>query len=235
MGQKTNPIGFRVGYHRNWDSRWFALKRDYGALLREDIAIRRFVMKRLESAGIARVVIERPAGRVYVTLYAARPGVIIGKKGSDIEKLRLALKKMSSSEVVLNIKDVRKPEVEAPLVADNIARQLERRVSFRRALKRAIASATRFGAKGIRVNVGGRLGGAEIARMEWQREGQVPLHKMRANIDYGTAVAYTTYGTCGVKVWIYKGDVKGDVLEGEKPRKELEVEASSEDNSGGGA
>ena len=227
MGQKTNPIGFRVGYHRNWDSRWFALKRDYGEILREDITIRRFLMKRLESAGIARVVIERPAGKVYVTLYAARPGVIIGKKGGDIEKLRRALNDMSRNEVMLNIMDIRKPEIEARLVADNIARQLEKRVSFRRALKRAIASATRLGARGIRVNVGGRLGGAEIARMEWQREGQVPLHKLRANIDYGTATAFTTYGTCGVKVWIYKGDVHSSALEDEKPAKDKGDESSA--------
>lgn len=221
MGQKTNPIGFRVGVHRNWDSRWFASKKEYGAILREDIRIRSFLMKQLDSAGVARVVIERPPGRVHITLHAARPGVVIGKKGGDIEKLRHLLADMCSGDVHLNIDDIRKPEVEARLVADNIARQLEKRVSFRRALKRSIASAARLGAKGIRVNVGGRLGGAEIARMEWQREGRVPLHKLRANIDYGTAVAYTTYGTCGVKVWIYKGDFKDNQLEASKPAKEI--------------
>lgn len=227
MGQKTNPIGFRVGYHRNWDSRWFAPKRDYGEILREDITIRRFLMERLESAGIARVVIERPTGKVTVELYAARPGVIIGKKGGDIEKLQRALNKMSRNEVTINLVGIQKPEIDARLVADNIARQLEKRVSFRRALKRAIASASRLKAKGIRVNVGGRLGGAEIARMEWQREGQVPLHKLRANIDYGTATAFTTYGTCGVKVWIYKGDVRGSALEDESPAKEKSSYESS--------
>jgi small subunit ribosomal protein S3 len=206
MGQKTNPIGFRVGINRTWDSRWFA-KRDYAGLLHEDLRLRKYLMDRLGQAGISRVVIERPAKRARITIHTARPGVVIGKKGADIEKLRQDLSKMTGGEVALNIVEIRKPEIDAKLVAENIAQQLERRVAFRRAMKRAVQSAMRLGAQGIRINCGGRLGGAEIARVEWYREGRVPLHTLRADIDYGEATAKTTYGTCGVKVWVFKGEV----------------------------
>ncbi len=206
MGQKVNPIGLRVGINRTWDSRWFAGK-DYANHLHEDLRIRRFLEKRLAQAGISRVVIERPAKRARVTIHTARPGVVIGKKGADIEKLRVELARMTGGEVSLNILEVRKPEIDARLVAENIANQLERRVAFRRAMKRAVQNAMRLGAQGIRINCGGRLGGAEIARTEWYREGRVPLHTLRANIDYGTATAKTTYGTCGVKVWVFKGEI----------------------------
>jgi small subunit ribosomal protein S3 len=206
MGQKTNPIGFRVGINRTWDSRWFA-KRDYAGLLHEDLRLRKYLMDRLGQAGISRVVIERPAKRARITIHTARPGVVIGKKGADIEKLRQDLSKMTGGEVALNIVEIRKPEIDAKLVAENIAQQLERRVAFRRAMKRAVQSAMRLGAGGIRINCAGRLGGAEIARMEWYREGRVPLHTLRADVDYGVATAFTTYGTCGVKVWIFKGEI----------------------------
>ena len=207
MGQKVNPIGLRVGVNRTWDSRWFASKREYGDLLHEDIAIRKFLQKRLQQAGVARIVIERPAKKARITISTARPGVVIGKKGADIERLRRELMKMTKSEVHLNIVEIRKPEIEAKLVAENICNQLERRVAFRRAMKRAVQSAMRLGAEGIRINCGGRLGGAEIARMEWYREGRVPLHTLRADIDYGEATAFTAYGTCGVKVWVFKGEI----------------------------
>jgi small subunit ribosomal protein S3 len=207
MGQKVNPIGLRLGINRTWDSRWFANKGTYGDLLHEDLAIRKYLMERLKQAGVSRIIIERPHKKCRVTIYTARPGVVIGKKGADIEKLRLELSKLSSSETVLNIVEIRKPEIDATLVAENIAQQLERRVAFRRAMKRAMQTATRMGALGIRVNVSGRLGGAEIARMEWYRDGQVPLHTLRADIDYGTATARTTYGAIGVKVWIFKGEI----------------------------
>ena len=206
MGQKTNPIGFRVGINRTWDSRWFA-KRDYAGLLHEDLRLRKYLMDRLGQAGISRVVIERPAKRARITIHTARPGVVIGKKGADIEKLRQDLSKMTGGEVALNIVEIRKPEIDAKLVAENIAQQLERRVAFRRAMKRAVQSAMRLGAEGIRINCSGRLGGAEIARMEWYREGRVPLHTLRADVDYGVATGFTTYGTCGVKVWIFKGEI----------------------------
>jgi small subunit ribosomal protein S3 len=207
MGQKVNPIGLRVGVNRTWDSRWFANKRDYGSLLHEDINIRKFIEKRLQQAGVSRIVIERPAKKARVTIYTARPGVVIGKKGADIEKLRREVSAMTASEVHLNIVEIRKPEIDAKLVAENIANQLERRVAFRRAMKRAVQSAMRLGALGIRINCGGRLGGAEIARTEWYREGRVPLHTLRADIDYGEATAFTAYGACGVKVWVFKGEI----------------------------
>ncbi len=207
MGQKVNPIGLRLGVNRTWDSRWYAKKEEYGRLLHQDIEIRRELKKRLGQAGVSRIIIERPHRKCRVTIYAARPGVIIGKKGADIEKLRKDLQAMAEGEVFLNIVEVRKPETDAQLVAENIAQQLERRVAFRRAMKRAMQSAVRLGAKGVRVNVAGRLGGAEIARMEWYREGRVPLHTLRADIDYGFAEAKTTYGQIGVKVWIFKGEV----------------------------
>ena len=207
MGQKVNPIGMRVGVNRTWDSRWFASK-SYPDQLHEDLKIRKYLTKELgQQASVAKIIIERPAGIARVTIHSARPGVIIGKKGADIEKLRSALGKMTSSEVSLNIIEIRKPEIDAKLVAENIGNQLERRVAFRRAMKRAVQSAMRLGALGIRINCSGRLGGAEIARMEWYREGRVPLHTLRADIDYGVATAFTTMGTCGVKVWIYKGEI----------------------------
>ena len=206
MGQKINPIGLRVGINRTWDSRWFA-DRDYAQLLHEDLRLKKYLTDRLNQAGVARVVIERPAKKARVTIHTARPGVVIGKKGADIEKLRGDLSKMTGSEVSLNIIEIRKPEIDAKLIADNIAQQLERRVAFRRAMKRAVQSAMRLGALGIRINCSGRLGGAEIARMEWYREGRVPLHTLRAEIDFGEGTAKTTYGTCGVKVWVFKGEV----------------------------
>src|SRR3978361_2220134 len=206
MGHKVNPIGLRLGINRTWDSRWFAGK-DYSKLLHDDLKLRAPVRKRLAGAGVSRVVIERPAKKPRVTIYAARPGVVIGKKGQDIEVLRKELTAIASAEVSLHIVEVRKPDIDATLVAENIAQQLERRVAFRRAMKRAVQSAMRLGAQGIRINCGGRLGGAEIARMEWYREGRVPLHTLRADIDYGVATAKTTYGTCGVKVWIFKGEI----------------------------
>ena len=206
MGHKVNPVGFRLGINRTWDSRWFA-EAKYGQLLHEDIRLRNFLFDRLSQAGVSRIVIERPAKRARVTIHSARPGVVIGKKGADIEKLRQELSKMTGNDVTLNIVEIRKPELDAKLVAENIAQQLERRVAFRRAMKRSVQSAMRLGAEGIRINCGGRLGGAEIARMEWYREGRVPLHTLRADVDYGVATAQTTYGACGVKVWVFKGEV----------------------------
>ncbi len=206
MGQKVNPIGLRLGINRTWDSRWFA-DANYADLLHEDLRIRNYLRQRLQQAGVSRIVIERPAKKARITIHTARPGVVIGKKGADIEKLRGALQKMTESEVHLNIVEIRKPEIDARLVAENIASQLERRVAFRRAMKRAVQSAMRLGASGIRINCGGRLGGAEIARTEWYREGRVPLHTLRADVDYGEATAKTTYGACGVKVWVFKGEI----------------------------
>lgn len=207
MGQKVNPIGLRLGINRTWDSRWVAGKNEFSTLLHEDIKIRASLMKLLKQAAVAKIVIERPHKKCRVTIYSARPGVVIGKKGADIEKLRASVGKMTKSEVVLNIVEVRKPEIDATLVADAIAQQLERRVAFRRAMKRSVQSAMRLGAEGIRINCSGRLGGAEIARLEWYREGRVPLHTLRADIDYGVGTAFTTYGTCGIKVWIFKGEI----------------------------
>jgi small subunit ribosomal protein S3 len=207
MGQKVNPIGLRLGINRTWESRWVAGKADFANLLHEDIKIRAMLMKLLKQAAVSRIIIERPHKKCRVTIYSARPGVVIGKKGADIEKLRSSVGKMTKSEVVLNIVEVRKPEIDATLVADAIAQQLERRVAFRRAMKRSVQSAMRLGAEGIRINCSGRLGGAEIARQEWYREGRVPLHTLRADIDYGVGTAFTTYGTCGIKVWIFKGEI----------------------------
>ncbi|HSD35137.1 MAG TPA: 30S ribosomal protein S3 [Alphaproteobacteria bacterium] len=206
MGQKVNPTGLRLGINRTWDSRWFADK-EYASLLHEDLELRKYLEKRLQQAGVSRIVIERPAKRARITIHTARPGVVIGKKGADIEKLRGDLSKRTGGEVALNIVEIRKPELDARLVAENIAQQLERRVAFRRAMKRAVQSAMRLGAQGIRITCGGRLGGAEIARVEWYREGRVPLHTLRADVDFGQATAFTTYGTCGVKVWIFKGEI----------------------------
>ena len=208
MGQKVNPIGLRLGINRTWDSRWYAGK-DYATKLLQDIALRKYVFESMKQAGVARVIIERAANKTNVTIHTARPGVIIGKKGSDIEKLRKDLSKFTGGEVTLNIVEIRKPELDAQLVADGIAQQLERRVSFRRAMKRAVQSAQRLGAGGIRVNCSGRLAGAEIARREWYREGRVPLHTLRANVDYAEAEAHTAYGVCGMKVWIFKGEILG--------------------------
>ncbi len=207
MGQKVNPIGLRLGINRTWDSRWFARKGEYSRLLYEDIKICGWLMKQLKQAAVSKIVIERPHKKCRVTIHSARPGVVIGKKGADIDKLRKAVTKMTDSEVIINIVEIRKPELDAHLVADSIGQQLERRVAFRRAMKRAVQSAMRLGAGGIRINCSGRLGGNEIARMEWYREGRVPLHTLRADVDYGTATAFTTYGTCGVKVWIFKGEI----------------------------
>ena len=217
MGNKSSAIGLRLQINRTWDSRWFAEGQDYGRLLLEDLKIRKYIMKALPQAAISKVVIERPAKLCRISIYAARPGVIIGKKGSDIEKLKKTLGKMTKSEVSLNIVEIRKPEVDARLVAQGIADQLERRIAFRRAMKRAVQSAMRLGAEGIRINCGGRLGGAEIARSEWYREGRVPLHTLRANVDFAEAQAHTAYGVCGVKVWVFKGEILGhDPLAQEK-------------------
>ncbi len=205
MGQKTNPIGLRLGIIKSWESRWYSEK-DYSKLLQEDINLRKYLMKKLSTAGISKIIIERPAKLANITLHTSRPGVIIGKKGSDIEKLKKSVSKMISGDVNINILEVKKPELDSQLVADNIAQQLEKRVAFRRAMKRAVQSAMRLGAGGIRVNCSGRLGGAEIARTEWYREGRVPLHTLRADVDYGVSRANTTYGICGVKVWIFKGE-----------------------------
>ncbi|WBU57602.1 30S ribosomal protein S3 [Paracoccus sediminicola] len=207
MGQKVNPVGMRLQVNRTWDSRWYADDKEYGDLLLEDVHIREFIKKEAKQAGISRVIIERPHKKCRVTIHAARPGVIIGKKGADIEQLRKKLAQFTDSELHLNIVEVRKPELDAQLVAESIAQQLERRVSFRRAMKRAVQNAMRMGAQGIRVNVAGRLGGAEIARTEWYREGRVPLHTLRADIDYALSEAETPYGIIGVKVWIFKGEI----------------------------
>jgi small subunit ribosomal protein S3 len=209
MGHKTNPIGLRLQINRTWDSRWYAEGKSYAKLLEEDLKIRKFVLETLPAAAISKVVIERPAKLCRVSIYAARPGVIIGKKGADIEKLRLQLARMTASDVKLNIVEIRKPEIDAKLVAQGIADQLVRRVAFRRAMKRAMQSAMRLGAEGIKVVCGGRLGGAEIARVEQYREGRVPLHTLRANIDYAEAEALTTYGVIGIKVWVFKGEILG--------------------------
>jgi len=206
MGQKVNPVGLRLGINRTWDSRWFA-DSNYADLLHEDVRIRKFLKEKLSQAGVAKIVIERPAKKARVTIHTARPGVVIGRKGQDIEKLRREIAAMTDAEVHLNIVEIRKPEIDAQLVAENVAQQMERRVSIRRAMMRAVQSAMRMGAEGIRMNCAGRLGGAEIARMQWYREGRVPLHTLRANIDYGEAEAHTTYGVCGVKIWIYKGEI----------------------------
>ncbi|MDR3326174.1 MAG: 30S ribosomal protein S3 [Rhodospirillaceae bacterium] len=207
MGQKVNPIGFRLGINRTWDSRWYTTSRNYAKMLHDDLMLRDFLRVKLINAGVSRIVIERPAQKALVTIHTIRPGVIIGKKGADIESLRKELSKVTGDEIHLNIVEIRKPELDARLVAENVAQQLERRVAFRRAMKRAVQNALRMGANGIRINCSGRLGGAEIARTEWYREGRVPLHTLRADVDYGIATAKTTYGTCGIKVWVFKGEI----------------------------
>ena len=221
MGQKVKPIGLRLGINRTWDSRWFAEK-NYSDLLHKDLKVRNYLMEKLKTAAVSKVVIERPAGRARVSIYSGRPGLIIGKKGQDIEKLKDELSKTLDMEVSLNIMEIRKPEIDAKLVAENIAQQLERRVAFRRAMKRSVQSAMRLGAAGVRINCAGRLGGAEIARTEWYREGRVPLHTLRADVDYGEAEANTTYGICGIKVWIFKGEImEHDPLAQEKRLNEV--------------
>ena len=207
MGQKVNPIGLRLGINRGWDSVWFAKKKNYGNLLIEDFKIRDYIKKNILNSGVSQVVIERTSKKCIVSIYTSRPGFVIGKKGSDVDKIKKSISKISSSAVSLNIKEVKKPELNAFLVADNISQQLVKRISYRRAMKRAMQSTLRLGAKGIRVCVSGRLGGNEIARSEWLREGSVPLHTFRADVDYAESEALTTYGIIGVKVWIYKGEI----------------------------
>jgi small subunit ribosomal protein S3 len=209
LGQKVHPIGFRLGVNRNWDSRWFAGKK-YDGFVLEDYHIRQFLKKRLQQAGVARIEIERAANKVRIKIHTARPGLVIGKKGVEIENLKRELEKKTGREIILDIQEVRKPEVDATLVAENLALQLVRRVSFRRAMKKAVTSALRFGAQGIKISCAGRLGGAEMARREWYRRGRVPLHTIRADIDYGFAEAFTTYGVIGVKVTIFKGEILPD-------------------------
>ena len=207
MGQKVNPIGLRLGINRTWDSIWFAKKKEYGNLLIEDFRIREHIKKNIVNSGVSQVIIERKAKKCIVSIHTSRPGFVIGKKGSDIDKIKKKLSKISSSEIALNIKEVKKPELNSYLVAENIAQQLVKRIAYRRTMKRAIQSALRLGAKGIRVSLSGRLAGNEIARTEWLREGSVPLHTFRAQVDYAEAEALTTYGIIGIKVWIYKGEV----------------------------
>jgi len=207
MGQKVNPVGLRLGINRAWDSIWFAKKNTYGKFLMEDYKIREYIRKNVKNSGVSQVLIERSSKKCAVTIYTSRPGFVIGKKGSDIEKIKKQLSKIASNDVSLNIKEVKKPELNAFLVAENIAQQLVKRISYRRAMKRAIQSALRLGAKGIKVSVSGRLAGNEIARSEWLREGSVPLHTLRAEVDYGEAEALTTYGIIGVKVWVFKGSI----------------------------
>ena len=207
MGQKVNPIGLRLGINRDWDSVWFAKKKEYGKFLIEDFKIREYIKKNIINSGISQVIIERPSKKCIVSIYTSRPGFVIGKKGSDIEKIKKNISKLSESEVSINIKEVKKPELNAYLVAENIAQQLVKRIAYRRAMKRAMQATLRLGAKGIKVCVSGRLAGNEIARSEWLREGSIPLHTLRANVDYAEAEALTTYGIIGVKVWIYKGEI----------------------------
>ena len=209
MGQKIHPTGFRLAVSRNWASRWYAGNKDFAGKLAEDLQVREFLKKRLKNASVGRVLIERPAKNARITIYSARPGVVIGKKGEDIERLKVELTKMLGVPVHVNIEEIRKPEVDAQLIADSITQQLEKRIMFRRAMKRAMQNAMRLGAQGIKIMSAGRLNGAEIARTEWYREGRVPLHTLRADVDYGTSEAQTTYGIIGVKVWVYKGYTLG--------------------------
>jgi len=224
MGQKIHPTGFRLAVSRNWSSRWYANDRDFAGMLAEDIKVREYLKKKLKNASVSRVLIERPAKNARITIYSARPGVVIGKKGEDIENLKRELGKQLGVPVAVNIEEVRKPEIDAQLIADSITQQLEKRIMFRRAMKRAMQNAMRLGAQGIKIMSAGRLNGIEIARTEWYREGRVPLHTLRADIDYGTSEAKTTYGVIGVKVWVYKGDTLGrnDLPAVETPRPEEE-------------
>ena len=230
MGQKVNPIGLRLGINRTWDSRWYADKGEYGDLLQEDMKIRAMLMKELKQAAVSKIIIERPHKKCRVTVHSARPGIVIGKKGADIEKIRSKVAALTTSEVHINIVEVRKPELDANLVAQSIAQQLERRIAFRRAMRRAVQNAMRMGALGIRINTGGRLGGAEIARIEWYREGRVPLHTLRADIDYGVAEGLTAYGIIGIKVWIFKGEI----LEHDPMASEKRAAANNEGPPSGG-
>ncbi|MEO0809061.1 MAG: 30S ribosomal protein S3 [Pseudomonadota bacterium] len=231
MGHKVNPIGLRVGINRTWDSRWYANTGEYGNLLHEDMRLRAHIMKMQRQAGISKVIIERPHRKCRVTIHTARPGVLIGKKGADIDKLRGQLSSLTRSEVHLNVVEVRKPEIDATLIAEGIAQQLERRVAFRRAMKRAVQSALRLGALGVRINCAGRLGGAEIARTEWYREGRVPLHTLRADIDFGYGRAKTAYGIIGIKVWIFKGEImQHDPMASE--RRALDMQEGGGGNAG---
>ena len=228
MGQKVNPIGLRLGINRGWDSIWFAKKKEYGKLLVEDHKIRDYIKKNTVNSGVSQVVIERTAKKCIVSIYTSRPGFVIGKKGADVDKIKRKLSKISSSEISLNIKEVKKPELNAYLVAENIAQQLVKRIAYRRAMKRAMQSAMRLNAKGIKVMLSGRLAGNEIARTEWLREGSIPSHTLRADIDYGFAEALTTYGIIGVKVWIYKGELMAKDVEKEK--KEMVKNAATSKN-----
>jgi small subunit ribosomal protein S3 len=238
MGQKVNPVGLRLGINRTWDSRWFAARHEYGKLLHEDRAIRAHIMKDQREGGISRVIIERPHKKCRVTVHTARPGILIGKKGEKIERIRSDLARLTASEVHLNMVEIRKPEIDAVLIAESIAQQLERRVAFRRAMKRSVQSALRLGAVGIRINVAGRLGGAEIARTEWYREGRVPLHTLRADIDFGYGKAVTAYGIIGIKVWVFKGEIiEHDPMAAERKNAEMQESGGPrprrEDRDGG--
>jgi len=217
LGQKVNPVGLRLGIVKTWDSRWYAEK-EYSKFLQEDIFIRRYIKEKLYHAGISKVEIERTANRAKITIRAARPGIIIGQKGAEIEKLQKEIQKLTQREITINIQEVRRVEADAQLVAENVALQLERRVAFRRVMKKSVSASLKFGAQGIKVACAGRLGGAEIARAEWYRDGRVPLHTLRADIDYGFAEARTTYGAIGIKVWIYRGDVLPTVARGRKEK-----------------
>ncbi len=214
MGQKVNPIGFRVGIYQNWKSRWFADKKTYATLLHEDIKIRALVKKKLYSTGVPRILIERASNRCKIIICTARPGIVIGRKGAEIEKLKEELSKLTNKEIQVDIEEVKTPELEAQLVAENIAQQLQKRISFRRAMKKAVSATMSLGAQGVKIRCGGRLGGAEIARSEAYKEGKIPLHTLRADIDYGFAEAATTYGLIGVKVWIYKGEIRPQTKSG---------------------
>ena len=229
MGQKVNPIGLRIGINRGWDSIWFAKKREYGKLLIEDYKIRNYIKKNVVNSGVSQVIIERTSRKCIVSIYTSRPGFVIGKKGSDVDKIKKNLSTITSSEISLNIKEVKKPELNAYLVAENITQQLVKRIAYRKAMKRAIQSALRLGAKGIRVCLAGRLAGNEIARTEWLREGSVPLHTFRANVDYAEAEALTTYGIIGVKVWIYKGEIL--TIDTNKNNKEMENVTTSKNKT----
>jgi small subunit ribosomal protein S3 len=226
MGQKINPIGLRLGINRGWDSIWFSKKKDFGRQLIEDFKIRKYIKKNTQNSGVSEIIIERSAKKCIVSIYTSRPGFVIGKKGADIEKIKKNISKITASEVSVNIKEIKKPELNANLAAENIAQQLVKRIAYRRAMKRAMQSAMRLNAKGIKVMVSGRLAGNEIARTEWLREGSIPSHTLRANIDYGVAEALTTYGIIGIKVWIYKGELFEKDIEKEKMERVKNVTAS---------
>lgn len=223
MGQKVHPIGYRLGYIKTWNSRWYAEK-DYAKLLHEDLRIRRMVKDKLAHAGVSRIEIERSGNQAKINIHTARPGIIIGRKGAEVDKLKAELEKKTGRQIYINIKEIRKPELEAQLVAENIALQLEKRIAFRRAMKKSVQAALRLGAQGIKITCAGRLAGSEIARTEWYREGRVPLHTLRADIDFGLAEAHTTYGQIGVKVWIYKGEVLPELMQKLESRFETRTE-----------